>query len=76
MRNVNTENGFHRVGHDQLLSLPVVVHPISGCQRAGAKRSPRTMDLTHHRSKPLSDDQKALFEAFRNKVESRSLATA
>lgn len=34
------------------------------------------MDLTHHRSKPLSDDQKALFEVFSNKVESRSLATA
>ena len=34
------------------------------------------MDLTHYRSKPLSDDQKALFDAFSNKVESRSLATA
>ena len=29
------------------------------------------MDVTHPGSKPLSDDQKALLEEFRNKVESR-----
>jgi len=28
MRNVNTENGFHRVGHDQLASLPFATHCI------------------------------------------------
>ena len=29
------------------------------------------MDVTHPGSKPLSDDQKALLDAFRSKVESR-----
>ena len=29
------------------------------------------MDVTHPGSKPLSDDQKALLEEFRNKVEAR-----
>tara|TARA_B100002051_G_scaffold131651_1_gene125172 strand:+ start:655 stop:864 length:210 start_codon:yes stop_codon:yes gene_type:complete len=69
MRNVNTENGFHRVGHDQLLSLSVLVNPTPGCHRAGAKRYKRTMDVTHPGSKPLSADQKALLDAFRTKVE-------
>ena len=71
MRNVNTENASHRVGYDQLLSLSAVVNLTPGCHRAGEKRSPRTMDVTHPGSKPLSDDQKALLDAFRTKVESR-----
>ena len=68
MRNVNTKNGIHRVGHDQLLSLSVVVNPIPGCHRAGAKRSPRTMYATHPGSKPLSADQKALLEEIPGEV--------
>ena len=71
MRNVNTENASQRVGYDQLLSLSAVVNPTPGGNRAGEKRSPRTMDVTHPGSKPLSDDQKALLDAFRTRVESR-----
>ena len=37
----------------------------------GEKRSLHTIDVTHPGSKPLSDDQKALLDAFRSKVESR-----
>ena len=72
MRNVNMENASHRVGYDQLLSLSVVVTPAPACHRAGEKkRSLRTIYVTHPGSKPLSDDQKALLDAFRTKVESR-----
>ena len=71
MRNVNTENASHRVGYDQLLSLSVVVTPAPACHLAGEKRSLRSMEVTYPGSKPLSEDQKALLDAFRTKVESR-----
>jgi hypothetical protein len=54
-----------------LLSLPELVNLAVDCHRAGSKSPQLTMDVTHPDSKPLSDDQKALLEEFRNKVESR-----